>query len=364
MSCALFAACPQLAARLPHRSLGNFPTALSRVTGLVSPRVDLWVKRDDQAGTIYGGNKVRKLEFLLADPRLSASHPPGLHTLGAYGSHQVLATALYCRALGLRCAAVVLPQPPTEHARDTARLSLAAGAHLFPTRGLLDVPWQVLRARRLLSRLSPGATPLSIPPGGSSPLGNLGWVSGGLEIAAQVRAGEAPRFDAVYVAFGSGGTAVGLWLGLGESAASLVCVRVVPALVGNILYLRHLAARTADLLDAALAPEHPPLRAALRPALRVDGRFLGPGYGHVTPKGAEAVRRAAAVGLFLETTYTGKALAALLADADAGLLDGKRVLFINTYSSADLHALRAAAPPSSELPEPCDSSAAPPLLNE
>ena len=60
----LFERFPQLAARLPFRSLGNFPTALDRVDGLVSSRIDLWIKREDQSGTLYGGNKVRKLELL------------------------------------------------------------------------------------------------------------------------------------------------------------------------------------------------------------------------------------------------------------------------------------------------------------
>jgi 1-aminocyclopropane-1-carboxylate deaminase/D-cysteine desulfhydrase-like pyridoxal-dependent ACC family enzyme len=347
MPCALFDAYPDLVGRLPHRALGTFPTAIERLPGLLPGRrapIELWVKRDDRSGTLYGGNKVRKLEFLLADPRLSRPRDgraaPGLFTLGGYGSHHVLATTLYGRELGLPVSAVVYPQPATEHARDTLRLILAAGAYLCPSRGYLDVPWQAWRARRLLSGLSSSA-PMPIAPGGSSAVGTLGWVSGGLEIAGQVRAGEAPRFDAVYVALGSCGTAAGLWLGLGESAATLVAVRVVPALVANGLVLRRLAGVAADLLDEALAPAHPPRPASLRPRLRIDGRFLGPGYGHVTAQSAEAVRRSRGAGLELETTYTGKAMAALLHDAEAGLLDGKRVLFVHTYSSADLSALRS-----------------------
>jgi 1-aminocyclopropane-1-carboxylate deaminase/D-cysteine desulfhydrase-like pyridoxal-dependent ACC family enzyme len=66
----LFTRFPRLRGRLPFRTLGAFPTALEPLPGLCSPKVDLWVKREDQAGTLYGGNKVRKLELLLGDERI------------------------------------------------------------------------------------------------------------------------------------------------------------------------------------------------------------------------------------------------------------------------------------------------------
>ena len=84
--------------------------------------------------------------------------------------------------------------------------------------------------------------------------------------------------------------------------------------------------------------------------LQVDGRFYGGAYGRPTPEAERAVERAASSGILLETTYTGKTFAALVADAEAGLLDGKRVLFWNTFSSADLAPLLAAAPDPATLP--------------
>ena len=333
----LFERFPALKGRLGHRSLGKFPTAIEPVRGLVSPRVELFVKREDQAADLYGGNKVRKLELLLGDPRLdewAPSRPPRLLTYGTYGSNYTLATGLFGRALGYEVSAVLYPQPLTPLVRRRLREQLGAGVRLWLSPSYLQVPLLRARARR--------AGPIiELAPGGSSPLGTLGWVGGGLEVADQVAAGVAPRFDAVYAALGSGGMVAGLWLGLGEATGELVAVRVVPWPVASRMTVRLLANRTESLLRTLLHGEPPPV--LRRPPLRVDGRWVGGGYGSPTPAGIAAMERAAAVGLHLEPTYTGKALAALLADADAGRLDGKRVLFINSYNSVDLSALREQA---------------------
>lgn len=336
MAGALFERFPQLQGRLAHRSLGKFPTAIEPVRGLCSPRVEVFVKREDQAADLYGGNKVRKLELLLAEPRLTETagregRPARLLTYGTYGSNYTLATGLFGRALGYEVAAVLYPQPLTPLVRQRLREQLGAGVQLWLSPSYLQVPLLRTRARRQ-------GPVIELAPGGSSPLGTLGWVAGGLEIADQVASCAAPRFDAVYAALGSGGMVAGLWLGLGAATAELVAVRVVPWPVASRMTVRWLAGRTEALLRTLLKGEPPPILP--RPPLRVDGRWVGAGYGSPTPAGQAAMQRARAVGLHLEPTYTGKALAALLADADAGRLDGKRVLFINSYNGVELSALR------------------------
>src|SRR4051794_3427357 len=116
---ALFDALPALAANTPHDPLGRFPTRLHRLDGVVPPAVELWVKRDDEGGAAYGGNKVRKLEFLVAEAR--ARGKGRLVTIGGFGSHHVLATGVYGRAAGLAVDAVVFPQPLTPHVLETVR---------------------------------------------------------------------------------------------------------------------------------------------------------------------------------------------------------------------------------------------------
>ena len=332
---ALFDAHPELAARVPWMSLGRFPTPAARVEGLVPPSVELWVKRDDLSASEYGGNKVRKLEFLLAEAR--ARGKTRLLTVGGIGSHHVVATTIYGRRAGFDVAAVVFPQPVNEHVREQLAVDLAAGATLLPTRGYAGVPFLIARERARRGTYY-------IPGGGSSSTGTLGYVSAGIELARQIERGELERPDVIYVAFGSGSTAAGLLVGLAEidPPIELCAVRVVDRVIVNATKARRLARAALRRLE---------LRAPVRKLrLRVEHDFFGGRYGRATPEAERAVAQAKAVGLELEPTYTGKTVAALLAHARAGQLDGKRVLYWHTYSSADLAPLVARAPALAEWP--------------
>ncbi len=333
---ALFDALPSLRGKLPHLPLGRFPTRVERIEG-VAP-CELWVKRDDDCATAYGGNKVRKLEFLLADAR--ARGKTRLVTVGGWVSHHVLATAIYGAAHGFAVEAVLFPQPVTERVRANLLALAATGARLRAAASYAGVPLKVVRARL-------GGDAAWIAPGGSSPVGTLGWASAGLEIAAQVRGGALPAPDVVYAALGSCGTVAGLWLGLRMAGmpARVVGVRVVDRVVTN----RRAVVKLADA-TARLIARHAPLPSLAEAELVVDHRFFGGGYGHSTAEAEAAIAAAAKAGIALEPTYTGKAFAALLADARAGLLDGKRVLFVDTYNSVDVSTLIQRSPGPSALP--------------
>jgi len=152
----------------------------------------------------------------------------------------------------------------------------------------------------------------------------------------------------VYTAGGTLGTAVGLAVGFAAAhvPTRVVSVRVTPAEVAHEAFARELAAATVAHLRAADA-DFPDL-AFDELALDLRDEWFEPGYGVVTPETLEAVEAARVLGLSLETTYTGKAFAALSADARAGLLGGLDVLFLNTYS-----AVPPPAPgPVDALPEP------------
>ncbi len=325
---------PALADVLPHVALVHRPTPVERMP---IDGHEVWVKRDDRSAERYGGNKVRKLEFLLGE----ALEQGAVETLtfGAAGSNHALATAVYARALGLRPISMLTPQPNASYVRRNLLAQHALGADIrpFPDRESRErAAVRVLREREAET----GRRPYVVPMGGTSPVGSVGFVDAALELASQVEAGDVPLPDLLYVPLGSMGTTAGITAGL--SAAGLptrvVAVRVTPLEWANEEALAALIARTVELLRSAGA------RVAVdvpRESWEIRHDAFGDEYARFTPEGVAAVAAADEAGLHLEGTYTGKTMAALLADLRSGSLDGQRVLFWDTYNSLDLGELIA-----------------------
>ena len=328
---ALAARYPALAEAVPSISLGEWPTPLQAADPAALPGAcaGLWLKRDDRCATPYGGNKVRKLEFLLADA-LRKGHE-SVFTFGVAGSNHALATAIYAGQVGLEALLLLTPQSNSSFVGRNLRMGRWAGARQIhcATEAAANRMARILGLRGRGARLPP----YRIPGGGSSPLGTVGFVNAGLELAAQVRAGLMPEPDDLYVALGTMGTAAGLALGLAAAGlrTRLVLVRVVRADIASPRRFRalyHGAARLLHRRDPRF-----PLAPLDNTRIEVRHEFIGPGYARFTAEGMAALAFARqAFGVGLEGTYTGKALAALLEDLRAGRLAGRNVLFWNTYN--------------------------------
>lgn len=312
-------------ASLPRVRLASLPTPLDRFDAVGG--LELAVKRDDLTSAVYGGNKVRKLEFLLGEAL--AEKRRAVITFGAYGSNHALATAVHAKALGLEPHVVLSPQDPGPFARATLLAHAGIGTVIHTAEGWDGERQAVLARRALVER--DGIEPAVIPMGGTSALGAVGYVNAALELLAQDRAP-----DAVYVAGGTLGTAVGLALGFAAAGAPtrVVAVRVTPGEVANLAFAEKIASETSALLherDAAF-----PLLTLADLAFELRDDWLEPGYGIPTAETIDAVRVAADRGVKFETTYTGKAFAALRGDAQTGRLAGSRVVFWDTYNSAPM----------------------------
>ncbi|HEY2511881.1 MAG TPA: pyridoxal-phosphate dependent enzyme [Polyangiaceae bacterium] len=311
------------AATIARIELGSYPTPLERLGGLCRGAASLWVKRDDLTSPLYGGNKVRKLEYLLADAR--ARGAKRLVTIGAVGSHHVLATAVFGARQGFAVEAALVRQPRTDHAVEVLRAGLGQGLRAIPAGGYAGVVFSVLP--RVLSRDA-----YFVTVGGSSQLGSMGYVDAARELAAQVRKGEMPEPDVVVVALGSGGTVAGLAAGLElEGLKSKVLGVTVAEPPWFVAWRAHALAR-ACLRRAGGAARG----GWLRDRLEVDGRWLGDGYGHATVAGERATAVASPEGLVLDPTYTAKTFAAALAEVEArsGAASPQTVLYWHTLSSA------------------------------
>jgi 1-aminocyclopropane-1-carboxylate deaminase/D-cysteine desulfhydrase-like pyridoxal-dependent ACC family enzyme len=317
--------------------LGRYPTPVVRVAPLSSPGIDLWVKRDDLTHDVYGGNKVRKLEYLLAGAL--ARGATRLVTVGAVGSHHVLATTYFGTRAGLVVEAVLVPQPATAHVLDVLRADIRLGLRAFPVNS-----WSAAPAA-FVGRVASGAWPITV--GGSNVAGSMGYVRAARELAGQIRAGELPEPDVCVVALGSGGTAAGLAAGF---EAEGLKTRVVGACVSSPPWVLRLASLALARRCARRAGVAGPRRSwnAMRARLTMDVRFLGGGYGHATAAGEEATACARdAAGLALDPTYTAKAFAAALWQVRAR--QARHVLYWHTLSSAPMAPLLEGAPAASAL---------------
>ncbi len=333
---ALFEAFPTLGQRLPRHGFlsGATPVEPLRLPGVAPGR--LFVKRDDRCCPLYGGNKPRKLEFLIGAARARGARR--LVTSGGLGSNHGLATSVLGRSAGLATTVVMIWQPPSEAVRRSLLLHAGFGAELVYGR---NVPGTGLQLARVLARSAlRGERPYLIPPGGSSTLGNLGFVSAGLELARQVREGLLPEPAELWVPVGTGGTLSGLLAGLRLAGLK---TRLFGVLVTDILppspgFLARRAAAAIRRLRR-VDPSVPRVRFGAADFELVTSE-LGPGYGAPTAAAAQAVAAAAEAGLALETTYTGKCLAALRRRLERP--GPEALLFWNTYSSVEL-VLRAPA---------------------
>lgn len=330
---ALFARFPILGERLPFVSLAKLPTPVDRLPEIEAllPLGGLFIKRDDLTAPLYGGNKVRKLEFLLGEARREEAR--AIMTFGGAGSNHALATVLYGKQLGFDVISMLVPQPNARSVRRNLLMAHKAGAelHLYPDKEALR---QGVTRITELRRACDGKAPFIIPPGGSSAAGALGFVNAALELCEQARAQGSPLPDILYVAAGTLGTSAGLALGFALAQAPLTvhAVRVTETDLANEEKARALFRETNALLHGA--DDSVPEVAFPEGKFLLRHDFFGDGYGVYTSADRRAVtmlRETAAIPL--EGVYTGKAFAALIADAEAGLLNGKQVVFWDTYNS-------------------------------
>jgi len=328
---------PALAGALEWMPLGEYPTPVEKLAGTCEARglSGLYVKRDDLSSPFYGGNKVRKLEFLLA--RAKARGHRTLLTFGADGSNHVVATVIHGKRLGMSTVAVLMPQHNASYVRKNLLLDLANEASFVLAPAPALEPLAVIPGMVRGFDAEKMRFPFVVPPGGSTVAGTIGYVDAALELKKQVDEGLLPQPDFIFVTYGSGSTAAGLLLGAGLAGlrSEVVAVRVVDRFMCN----RYLLARHVNAAARFLRDNAPGSNArSIHPGdiLLVDD-FAGPTYSRFTPEGMEAVELARSRdGMLLDGTYTGKTFAAALDFLERNGLHRRSSLFWNTYNSADL----------------------------
>jgi D-cysteine desulfhydrase len=292
---------------------------------------DIYIKRDDLTPLALGGNKLRKLEYLAADALAQGADT--LVTAGAIQSNHVRQTAALAARLGLACFALLENPTGTEHPdylNNGNRLLL----DLFDARveqvENLDNAQASLEA--LAARLRTGGKkPYIVPVGGSSPVGALGYVRAGLELAEQIDA-SGVEFCAVMLASGSAGTQAGLALALSERLPQLPVIGVTVSRDEDQQRpkVQALAEATASLLGM-------PLPEAFK--VHLWDEYYGPRYGEPNAGALAAIKLLAAQeGILLDPVYTGKAMAGLLDGVGRQRFNDGPVLFLHTGGAPALFA--------------------------
>ena len=335
--------------RFPRTTLAHLPTPLEACPGvsqwLEGP--EIWVKRDDQTGLGGGGNKLRKLEFLMA--HALAEGADTVLTAGGVQSNHVRQTAAAAAKLGLACHAV-LEEPghdptPAFWTSGNAMLDRLLGARLHSVPHGSDISASLASLERRL--ISQGARPYVIPVGGSNPVGALGYVRWVSEVLEQIA--RWPTYPAAIVlASGSAGTQAGILVGLLLEGVNIPVIGICVSRASE-----EQEAKIETLANEIL--EHLGYQGTLPRAsvLAHDGQ-VGPGYGYPTEAMAEAVKQAAARdGLLLDPVYTGKAFAGLISFCrEDRFHPSERVVFLHTGGAPALFAYPELVPAGSV---PCES---------
>lgn len=322
-----------LLSRFPRVSLGHLDTPLEPMPRLSAALggPSLWIKRDDCTGLATGGNKTRKLEFLMAEAQAEGADT--VVTQGATQSNHARQTAAAAARLGMRC--VILLEDRTGSADPAYRysgnvfLERLIGAPVRTVPGGTDM--NAAMASVADDVRAGGGKPYVIPGGGSNATGALGYVDCALEILAQANATNLV-VDCVVHATGSAGTQAGLVVGFEgtRSGVDVLGIGVRAPRDAQEASVFKLAGLTADKLGMS--------GAVARERVVANCDYVGPGYGKPTPAMVEAVSLVAKTeGILLDPVYTGKGMAGLIDLVRRGhFRAGQNVVFVHTGGSAAL----------------------------
>jgi L-cysteate sulfo-lyase len=315
--------------------LCNSPTPLEPLPRLNAelggPR--LFIKRDDCSGLATGGNKARKLEFLLGEALAQgASH---VITVGALQSNHVRQTAAAAARVGLPCLALLENKVdnPSAAYQQNGNLLLdrlfGAEIRIYP-RGT-DMAAQLQEAAAVLRRQ--GQVPYAVPLGGSSAVGNLGYVACAEELLQQAQQ-MGITLDHIVLATGSGGTQAGLLAGMlaQQQSTQVIGISIMGDAAAQSALVCQQVQATLETIGASVACD--------ASAVRVESGYVGEGYGMPTANGLNAILRLARLeAILLDPVYTGKAMAGLIDLVGRGCFSPlENVVFLHTGGQAGLFA--------------------------
>lgn len=333
-----------LLAKMPKETLGFFPTPLHRLDRLSGQLgVELYMKRDDFTGiSLFGGNKIRKLEYLIGDAR--AKGCDYVFTFGATQSNHAMQTVCACRRCGLNpvlyLVAIVKPDEADMRANLLLDKILGAEVHIVEMReGETEEQAEersFALAREQMAELeAKGHRCFEVPMGGASEVGSVGFIDGYVELEEQLEAAGL-HADYIFHGTGTGGTMAGLHAGrkLTGSDTEIISVNVSQKDEGYPVRCAELANRSLALIGAG------DVAVDASADIHTDLSYYLPGYEVPNEASSGAIRLLAREeGLFVDPVYTGKAFAGMLDYIRSGrVAKGSTVVFWHTGGATALFA--------------------------
>lgn len=338
---------PELEKNIYYRQLGNLPTPVYKCKNLsVEIGLNIFIKRDDLTGDFssikkFGGNKVRKLEFLLADAL--KHNTQSVLTYGCAGSNHALATCFYTKELGLKPTAILMPQPNSKVLRRNLILQANNNSKLKLVQSLkqrsLETEYYCFKQIQKYK-----SAPYLIPTGGSCPIGVLGFINAAFELKEQIESKVCQEPDFLYLPVGSGGTYAGLLIGLKLAGlkTKLIGVTIEPEINTNkfVDKILELSNKTIELLRKNASNFN--LTNITQEDITLLYDYCGQDYGLFTVEGIKAKKQFNKLeNVELDGVYTAKAFAGLLVDIKTRVKPEDIVLFWNTFCSNSAEELLA-----------------------
>jgi len=342
----LFKYYPELQKKLSYIALGDLPTPVYFCKNLSATfsHAKIFIKHDGTTGKItadgtrtFGGNKLRKLQYLLADAIAHGHHT--VLTFGCVGSNHALQTTVCAQELGLKTICMLRHQPNSHVVQRNLLLQKAHNAQVYfspdtVVHGLMTAAVCYDQKQRT------GQFPYVIPVGGSCARGAVGYVEAAFELKEQIESNILPVPDRMYVTLGSAGTASGLLLGLKAAGITTKVYLVIEApetVPGTALKkVYRLFAETNALLQSYDSTF--PTCSLHEHDYEVITDCAGRGYGLFTQEAVDAINILYThEKIKLDGTYTGKCFSALIRDVQSGSCNGQTILFWNTFCGEDFN---------------------------
>ena len=318
---------PKLDSYISNINLGTFPTPVQKLSNLSKFfNCQMYIKRDDISGNELGGNKIRKLEYLFGD--IIKSGKSDILSYGACYSNFIAIFTYYAHKLGYNVHNILFPQPDTNYKDENQFLINSFSKSITNIISPILLPFSIAKFKIFHpnSYLS--------PMGGTNTITSLGYVNAGLELAEQIKNGEIPEPDYIFLPFGTGGTIAGLIVGLqiANLHPKVFGIRVVDKIISNRIVLMKLIYSIKRFL-LKINPE----TIFNKLEYYIINDYYGKGYAIPTLE-SEYARRLfiEKENVLLDTTYSGKACSAMINMIENNSDKNKCFLFWNTFNSLKL----------------------------